>query len=181
VKYLSAGTMEFLLDKNDDFYFMEMNTRIQVEHPVTEMVSGTDLVKYQILASAGEAVTIPDDEKRLHGHALECRINAEDPEHNFLPSPGKIEELHMPGGPGIRIDSHVYAGYYIPPNYDSLIAKLIAHGRNREEALVRMHRALEEFVVEGVETTIPFHLKVLDHPDFKAGNVNTGFLNQFFA
>jgi len=181
VNYISAGTIEFLLDARGDFYFMEMNTRIQVEHPVTEMVTGTDLVKYQILASTGESFKIDNAETCIQGHAIECRINAEDPEKNFLPSPGEIKALNLPGGPGIRIDSHAYAGYKIPPNYDSLIAKLIAFGKNREEALMRMHRALDEFVVEGVETTIPFHQKVLEHPDFIAGNVNTGFLNQFLS
>ncbi|MCX6640191.1 MAG: acetyl-CoA carboxylase biotin carboxylase subunit [bacterium] len=179
VEYLYAGTMEFLLDQNGDFYFMEMNTRIQVEHPVTEMVFGIDLVKMQIQAAAGEAIELTDREMQPRGHSIECRINAEDPEKNFLPSPGKITELHIPGGPGVRIDSHIYSGYTIPPNYDSLIAKVITHGRDRSEAIVRMRRALDEMVVEGVETTIPFHKKVLQHPDFIAGNVNTGFLTQF--
>ena len=179
VNYLSAGTMEFLLDQNGDFYFMEMNTRIQVEHPVTEMVAGIDLLKAQILAAMGEDTGLSEGEIKLRGHAIECRINAEDPEKNFLPSPGKVTELHCPGGPGIRIDSHVYAGYEIPPNYDSLVAKLIVWGKDRPEALARMRRALDEMVVEGVKTTIPFHKKVLEHPDFIAGNVHTGFLNQF--
>ena len=179
VNYLSAGTMEFLLDQNGDFYFMEMNTRIQVEHPVTEMVAGIDLLKAQILAAMGEDTGLSEGDIKLQGHAIECRINAEDPEKNFLPSPGKVTELHCPGGPGIRIDSHVYAGYEIPPNYDSLVAKIIAWGKDRPEALARMRRALEEMVVEGIETTIPFHKKVLEHPDFIAGNVHTGFLNQF--
>ncbi len=179
VDYLSAGTMEFLLDAGGDFYFMEMNTRIQVEHPVTEMVADFDLVKAQLLASMEEAIDLPEGEIKLNGHAIECRINAEDPGKNFLPSPGLIKELHFPGGPGIRIDSHAYAGYAIPPNYDSLLAKLIVHGKDRPEALARMRRALDEMVVEGVMTTIPFHRKVLDHPDFIAGNVDTGFLNQF--
>lgn len=178
VNYLSVGTMEFLLDSNGDFYFMEMNTRIQVEHPVTEMVAGIDLLKAQILAAMGEPTGLSDGEIKLRGHAIECRINAEDPDKNFLPSPGKITELHCPGGPGIRIDSHVYAGYEIPPNYDSLIAKLIVHGRDRSEALARMGRALDEMVVEGIETTIPFHKKVLQHPDFIAGKINTGFLGR---
>ncbi len=181
VNYLSAGTIEFLMDKNGDFYFMEMNTRIQVEHPVTELVFNTDLVKYQILAAMGEKIELSADEKQMKGHAIECRINAEDPQRNFLPCPGNIESLHFPGGPGIRVDSHAYAGYQIPPNYDSLIAKLIVYGKDRHEALQRMRRGLDEFVVEGVETTIPFHQKVLEHPDFIAGNFNTGFLNQFMV
>jgi acetyl-CoA carboxylase biotin carboxylase subunit len=179
VNYLSAGTMEFLLDKNGDFYFMEMNTRIQVEHPVTEWVYGIDLVKCQILAAMGEDLEISNDEIQMKGHSIECRINAEDPDKNFLPSPGKITDLHFPGGPGVRVDSHVYAGYEIPPNYDSLLAKLIVYGKNRSEALARMRRSLDEFVVEGVKTTIPFHQKVLEHPDFIAGDFNTGFLERF--
>ncbi len=179
VHYRSAGTMEFLLDKNGDFYFMEMNTRIQVEHPVTEWVYGIDLVKYQILAAMGEKLDITNNDLQMKGHSIECRINAEDPERNFLPSPGKITDLHFPGGPGVRVDSHVYAGYEIPPNYDSLLAKLIVHGRDRTEALARMRRSLEEFVVEGIKTTIPFHQKVLEHPDFIAGEFNTGFLEKF--
>ncbi|TKJ41784.1 acetyl-CoA carboxylase biotin carboxylase subunit [candidate division LCP-89 bacterium B3_LCP] len=179
VDYLSAGTMEFLLNPDGDFHFMEMNTRIQVEHPVTEMVAGVDLLKAQLLAALGKPVGITEGEIELRGHAIECRINAEDPARNFLPCPGDINELHFPGGPGVRVDSHVYAGYTIPPHYDSLIAKLITYGKDREEAIIRMKRALSEMVVEGVETTIPFHLKVLDHPDFIAGNVDTSFLTQF--
>ena len=181
VDYLSAGTIEFLLDSstNDKFYFMEMNTRIQVEHPVSEMVTGADLVKCQILAAAGEKLCWENDEIRLAGHAIECRINAEDPEKNFLPTPGKISEFYLPGGPGIRVDSHAFAGYTIPPNYDSLIAKLIAHGRNRDEAIVRMRRALGEMVVEGIATTISVHKKIMEHPEFIAGRATTGFIGQF--
>ncbi|HEX7342651.1 MAG TPA: acetyl-CoA carboxylase biotin carboxylase subunit [bacterium] len=181
VDYLSAGTIEFLLDSStrDKFYFMEMNTRIQVEHPVSEMVTGADLVKCQILAAGGATLCWEKDEIQLTGHAIECRINAEDPEKNFLPTPGKISELHLPGGPGIRVDSHVFAGYTIPPNYDSLLAKVIAHGRNRDEAIVRMRRALGEMVVEGVATTIPVHKKIMEHPEFIAGKATTGFIGQF--
>jgi acetyl-CoA carboxylase biotin carboxylase subunit len=181
VDYQSAGTIEFLLDSSTDdrFYFMEMNTRIQVEHPVTEMVTGADLVKGQILAAAGQKLPYEDDEIRLIGHAIECRINAEDPEKNFLPTPGKINELHLPGGPGIRVDSHAFAGYTIPPNYDSLVAKLIAYGRNREEAISRMRRALDEMVIEGIATTIPVHKKIMAHPEFIAGHATTSFIAEF--
>ncbi len=178
VNYTSAGTIEFLLDSDKNFYFMEMNTRIQVEHPVTEMVSNLDLLKEQIRIAAGEKLEFTQEEVRLIGHAIECRINAEDWEKNFMPNPGKVEFFHLPGGPGIRVDSHVYQGYHIPPYYDSLIAKLIAYGRDREEALARMNRALEEFVIEGVKTTIPFHLKLINHPDFISGNFDTGFLER---
>ncbi len=176
VNYRSAGTIEFLLDQNGDFYFMEMNTRIQVEHPVTEMVTGEDLVKQQILVAAGEKLDGTSLNHTLSGHAIECRINAEDPEHGFRPSPGKIESLHFPGGPGIRVDSHVYAQYVIPPFYDSLIAKVIAHGRTRDEAIRRMQRALEEFVIEGVKTTIPLHQRILQGRAFQAGDLDTSFL-----
>ncbi len=176
VNYRSAGTIEFLLDQNGDFYFMEMNTRIQVEHPVTEMVTGADLVKQQILVAAGEKLDETSLNHTLSGHAIECRINAEDPEHGFRPSPGRIESLHFPGGPGIRVDSHVYAQYVIPPFYDSLIAKVIAHGRTRDEAIRRMQRALEEFVIEGVKTTIPLHERILGSKAFQAGDLDTSFL-----
>jgi acetyl-CoA carboxylase biotin carboxylase subunit len=179
VGYESAGTIEFLLNEDGKFYFMEMNTRIQVEHPVTELVTGADLVKYQILAAMGQPIGLHNDEVKLEGHAIECRINAEDPEKNFLPTPGRITELHFPGGPGIRVDSHVFAGYTIPPNYDSLIAKLLAFGHDRNEALARMRRALEEMVIEGVATTTSVHKKILNHPEFIAGKATTGFLAQF--
>lgn len=177
--YIGAGTVEFLMDRGVDFYFMEMNTRIQVEHPVTEMVTGLDLVKEQIRIAAGETLEYRPGEVQLNGHAIECRINAEDPQ-DFLPSPGKISDLHLPGGPGIRIDTHVYPGYVIPPFYDSLLAKVIAHGRDRDEALARMRRALEEFKVEGVKTTLPFHRKLLEHPVFLKGEFSTNFLERFF-
>ncbi len=176
-KYLGAGTIEFLLDKNKNFYFMEMNTRIQVEHPVTEEVYGVDLVKMQLQVVAGERLK----RQRLKPlwHAIECRINAEDPSAGFRPSPGHITSLHFPGGFGIRVDSHAYAGYYIPPYYDSLIAKLIAKGKNREEAISRMHRALDEFVIEGVKTTIPFHKKLMKNEKFRSGSFDTNFIETF--
>lgn len=177
VNYLGAGTIEFLLDKHKNFYFMEMNTRIQVEHPVTESVCNVDLVRQQILVAAGykiDTMPIPP-----YGHSIEFRINAEDPDNNFRPSPGKITSLNLPGGFGVRVDSHIYQSYTIPPYYDSLVAKLIVWGKNRERALARGKRALEEFVIEGIKTTIPFHLKVLDDPRFINGNFDTGFLDKF--
>jgi acetyl-CoA carboxylase, biotin carboxylase subunit len=177
VNYEGAGTIEFLLDKHKNFYFMEMNTRIQVEHPVTEMVYDVDLVRQQILVAAGEYIeTLPGSPQ---GHAIEFRINAEDPEHGFRPSPGRIESLNLPGGFGVRIDSHLYQSYTIPPNYDSLIAKLIVWGKNRQHAIMRGKRALEEFVIEGIKTTIPFHLKVLEDERFVSGNFDTSFLDNF--
>jgi acetyl-CoA carboxylase, biotin carboxylase subunit len=177
IKYEGAGTVEFLLDKHGEFYFMEMNTRIQVEHPITEEVTDFDLIKEQIKVAAGEPVSGINYYPKLF--AMECRINAEDPSHNFRPSPGKITNLHLPGGRGIRVDSHVYAGYTIPPNYDSMIAKLIVSGQSREEVMVRMKRALEEFVIEGVKTTIPFHIKLMDDEGFKSGDFTTAFLETF--
>jgi len=179
IEYVGAGTIEFLLDEDGSFYFMEMNTRIQVEHPVTEMCTGIDLVKEQIRAAAGLPLAVPDP-VHLQGHAIECRINAEDPERNFAPSPGTIHTYHAPGGPGVRIDSHVYAGYRVPPFYDSLLGKVIVHGSTRDEALARMRNALSSFVLEGVHTTIPFLLKVLNHPEFMAGEVDTKFLERMF-
>jgi len=175
--YASAGTMEFLVDRDFNFYFMEMNTRIQVEHPITEQVTGLDLVKQQLRVALGDA--LPDQRKiRLRGHAIECRINAEDPARSFLPCPGTILALHVPGGPGVRVDTHIYQGYTIPPYYDSLIAKLIAYGNDRSEALARMRRALDEFVVEGVRTTIPFHRSVLNNPRFIAGDIHTKWVEE---
>jgi len=179
IKYEGAGTIEFLLDESGNFYFMEMNTRIQVEHPVTEIVVGLDLVKEQIRIARGENLPMAQSDVKLVGHAIECRINAEDPFNNFSPCPGKITEFHSPGGPGVRVDTHAYAGYVIPPYYDSMIAKLICHGRNREEALARMTRALDEFIIEGIPTTIPFHKRVMTDPRFVAGEVNTAFLEDF--
>jgi len=175
--YVNAGTIEFLLDEDGRFYFMEMNTRIQVEHPVTEEVVGLDLVKLQVRIAAGEHLPFRQEEVVLRGHAIECRVNAEDPEE-FLPSPGKITTLRLPGGPGVRVDTHAYAGYTVPPYYDSLLAKLIVRGQDRAEALSRMRRALQEFIIQGVKTTIPFHLRVMDHPDFVKGAVSTNFLER---
>jgi acetyl-CoA carboxylase biotin carboxylase subunit len=174
--YFNAGTVEFLLDEKKDFYFVEVNSRIQVEHPVTEMVTGVDLVKEQIRLSLGEPLGGDFSPSLKRGWALECRIGAEDPENSFLPSPGLIERYRPPGGYGIRLDTHVYQGYRIPPYYDSLLAKLIACGPDREEAIKIMARALEEFVIEPVMTTIPLHKKILAHPLFRAGNVDTGFV-----
>ncbi len=177
IKYEGAGTIEFLLDKHGEFYFMEMNTRIQVEHPITEEVTDFDLIKEQIKVAAGIPISGKNYFPKLF--ALECRINAEDPSNGFRPSPGKITNLHLPGGHGIRIDSHVYSGYTIPPNYDSMIAKVIATGQSREEVLLRMKRALQEFVIEGIKTTIPFHIKLMDDERFKSGNFNTSFMEGF--
>ena len=178
IDYSNAGTVEFLLDPNGEFFFMEMNTRIQVEHPVTEMTTGVDLVKQQIRSAAGEVLQLREPPE-MRGHAIECRINAEDPAHDFRPSPGTITAFHAPGGPGVRIDSHVYAGYRVPPYYDSLLGKVIAYGATREEALGRARQALEEFIIEGVHTTIPFLREVLTHRDFVAGDVDTHFVEHF--
>lgn len=178
VNYIGAGTIEFLVDKNKNFYFMEMNTRIQVEHPVTEMVYNCDLVKTQILAAAGEPLNYKQGDIKIQGHAIECRINAENWERNFMPNPGKIDTVHVPGGPGIRVDTHIYSGYKIPPYYDSLVAKLIAYGGDRTESLQRLRRTLDEFVVEGVTTTIPFHRKLIEHKNFINGKFDTGFLER---
>ena len=178
IGYSGAGTIEFLLDSDGSFYFMEMNTRIQVEHPVTEMVTSFDLVKEQIRVASGEPLSFKGDGSRLRGHAIECRVNAEDPYRNFQPSPGHITAYHPPGGPGVRVDSHVYAGYTVPPYYDSLLAKVIVHGNTREEALGRMGQALDSFILEGVTTTIPFLARVIRHPDFASGDVDTKFLER---
>ncbi len=177
INYVGAGTIEMLLDTDGSYYFMEMNTRIQVEHPVTEMLTGVDLVKEQIRVAAGEKLSVMELPP-LRGHVIECRVNAEDPYRNFQPSPGKITTFHPPGGPGVRIDSHVYAGYTVPPYYDSLIAKLIVQGRDRAEALIRMRVALESFVVEGVTTTIPFLARVMQNDRFARGDVDTKFLER---
>jgi acetyl-CoA carboxylase biotin carboxylase subunit len=178
--YRNAGTVEFLLDANGGFYFMEMNTRIQVEHPVTEMVTGLDLVKAQLRIAAGEGLGLAQAEIRFAGHSLECRINAEDPER-FLPAPGLVADLRLPGGPGVRVDTHLYAGYRVPPFYDSLLAKVVTHGRTRSEAVACMRRALDEMRVEGVKTTIPVHRRILQHPDFLAGRTSTQFLARLLA
>lgn len=177
VKYEGVGTVEFLVDKHRKFYFMEMNTRIQVEHPITEEVINYDLIREQILVAAGVPISGKNYFPQLH--AIECRINAEDPIHNFRPSPGKIINLHTPGGHGVRVDSHIYAGYTIPPNYDSMVAKLITVAQTREEAIAKMHRALSEYVIEGIKTTIPFHLKLMKDENFINGNYTTKFLESF--
>ncbi|MEE9362005.1 MAG: acetyl-CoA carboxylase biotin carboxylase subunit [Cellulophaga sp.] len=177
IQYEGAGTVEFLVDKHRNFYFMEMNTRIQVEHPITEQVVDYDLIREQILVAGGVPISGKNYFPKLH--SIECRINAEDPYNNFRPSPGKITTLHTPGGHGIRIDTHVYSGYTIPPNYDSMIAKLITTAQTREEAINKMKRALDEFVIEGIKTTIPFHRQLMSHPDYLAGNYTTAFMESF--
>ncbi len=177
--YIGVGTMEFLMDKNNDFYFMEMNTRIQVEHPVTEMVVGVDLIKQQIQMHAGESFPNYLKDLKLRGHAIECRINAEDPSKNFIPSPATISSFHLPGGKGIRVDTHAYAGYEIPTYYDSMIGKLIVHASDRDKAINRMQRALEECIIEGPKTTIPFHQAIMKDKQFQAGEFDTGFLETF--
>jgi acetyl-CoA carboxylase biotin carboxylase subunit len=176
--YYSAGTIEFLYDKNQNFYFMEMNTRIQVEHPVTELVTGIDLIKEQIRVAAGEKLALKQEDISIKGHAIECRINAEDPANDFRPCSGKIDTYITPGGPGVRVDSVVYAGYTIPPYYDSLIGKLVVWGRDREEAVARMQRSLQEFVIKGVPTTIPFHQQVLGNAFFQRGEIYTNFIQR---
>ena len=178
IGYEGAGTIEFLLDEDGAFYFMEMNTRIQVEHPVTEMTTNFDLVKEQIRVAAGEPLSFVMNGHRLRGHAIECRVNAEDPARNFQPSPGTITAYHPPGGPGVRVDTHIYAGYTVPPYYDSLLAKVIVQGNTRAEALARMRQALDSFIIEGVTTTIPFLSRVMRHSDFIAGRVDTKFLER---
>ena len=177
IKYEGAGTIEFLVDANKDFYFMEMNTRIQVEHGITEEVTDYDLIKEQIKVADGAKVSGKHYYPKLH--SIECRINAEDPKANFRPCPGKITALHKPGGHGVRVDSHIYSGYVIPPNYDSMIAKLMVSHQSREEAIVRMKRALNEFIIEGIETTIPFHIKIMDDENFKKGDFTTNFMDTF--
>ena len=182
IGYVSCGTIEFLLDeKTNNFYFMEMNTRIQVEHPVTEMVTGIDLIKEQLRVASGEKLKIQQDDIQIKGAAIECRINAEDPDNNFMPSPGKIETLILPGGPNVRVDTHIYAGYEVPPYYDSLVAKLIVHGSNRQEAIKTMRRALSEFYIAPIKTTIPFHLKLMDNALFKKGDISTHFVQDLLA
>ena len=177
IKYEGAGTVEFLVDKHRNFYFMEMNTRIQVEHPITEEVINYDLIREQILVAAGIPISGRNYTPKLH--SIECRINAEDPYNDFRPSPGKVTSFHAPGGHGVRLDTHVYSGYMIPPNYDSMIAKLIVTAQTREEAINKMKRALDEFIVEGVKTTVPFHRQLMDHPDYIAGNYTTKFMEDF--
>ncbi|MBD3181215.1 ATP-grasp domain-containing protein, partial [Candidatus Poribacteria bacterium] len=179
LKYTNAGTVEFLMDAEGKFYFMEMNTRIQVEHTITEEVTDLDLIKQQILIASGEKLEFRQSDIDFYGHAIECRINAENPEKDFMPSPGTIEAFHAPGGPGIRLDSHIYTGYKVPPLYDSLIAKLIIHGEDRETAIARTKRALNEFILDGIHTTIPFHKKVMDDERFLRGEVYVDFLSSF--
>ena len=180
INYVNAGTIEFLVDSSRNFYFMEMNTRIQVEHPVTEAVTGIDLVKEQIRIASGEKLSHKQDDIKLNGCAIECRINAEDPDNDFMPSPGKITMLDLPGGRGVRIDTHVYQGYSIPPYYDSMIAKLIVHGKDRNEAITICRRALDEFIVDPIKTTIPFHKKVMSNPLFIKGKYSTDFIDKLF-
>lgn len=180
VKYKSAGTIEFLLDRDQNFYFMEMNTRIQVEHPVTEMVSGVDLMKEMISIAEGKPLSISQEEIRLNGHAMECRINAEDPDNHFRPCPGVIREVHLPGGNGVRIDTAVYNGYEIPPYYDSMIAKVIVHGRNRQETIDKMRSTLGELIIDGVTTNVDFQYEILNHEDFQKGNITTDFIPEHF-
>jgi len=178
IDYTGAGTIEFLVDRDGHFYFMEMNTRIQVEHPITEMITGIDLVKMQIRVAAGEKLPFSQGDIAFHGHAMECRINAEDPKQDFRPSPGTLTQFVLPGGPGVRVDTHAFTGYSIPPHYDSLVAKLITWGPDRMDAITRMRRALTEFVITGVPTTIPFHLHVLDNAFFRRGEVYTNFVQR---
>jgi acetyl-CoA carboxylase biotin carboxylase subunit len=180
-KYVNAGTCEFLVDERGKFYFIEMNSRIQGEHPVTEMVTGIDLIKEQIRIAAGGKLKIAQKDVNLTGAAIECRINAEDPSNGFKPAPGKIKSLTIPGGLGVRFDSHIYSGYEIPPYYDSMIGKLIVHRKTREEAIIAMKQALSEFVVEGIPTTIPFHLSVMDHTQFIRGQFDTTFVESYFG
>jgi acetyl-CoA carboxylase biotin carboxylase subunit len=180
VNYVSVGTIEFLLDTDNNFYFMEMNTRIQVEHPVTEMVTGIDLIKEQLRIAAGERLSFQQDDVHFKGAALECRINAEDYENNFMPCPGKIESVNFPGGPGVRLDTHIYGGYEVPSHYDSLLAKVITYGKDRQDAIRIMKRALDEFVIAPIKTTIPFHLRLMDNPLFLKGEVSTHFIQEMF-
>ena len=178
IGYQSAGTIEFLMDEKKNYYFMEMNTRIQVEHPVTEMITGVDIVKEQIKIAMDEQIAFNQQDIELRGHAIECRINAEDPARNFVPVPGKIVFFHMPQGIGVRFDTHIFAGHVIPSQYDSLIGKLICHGTSRQEAIARMRRALEEIVIEGIATTIPFHREIMSHPKYIQGDISTNFIEE---
>lgn len=178
VNYVNAGTIEFLVDDNKNFYFMEMNTRIQVEHPITEMITGIDLIKEQIKIASGKKLSFTQSDLNIKGHSIECRINAEDANRNFAPCPGKIDQLNVPGGLGVRLDSAVYQGYTIPPFYDSMIAKLIVHGNTRDEAIMKMKRSLAEFIIDGITSNIDFHFDILNDEDFAKGNYNTGFLNK---
>ncbi len=180
VGYENAGTIEFLLDKNKNFYFMEMNTRIQVEHPVTEMVTGLDLIKEQIRVAAGEQLSVGQEEIQIHGHAIECRINAENPSKNFMPCPGLITNVHVPGGNGVRVDSHIYNNYKVPANYDSMLLKLIVHGKDRQDAIRKMRSALGELVIEGIETNLDFQFEILSHEAYQDGDTDTHFIPTYF-
>ncbi|MCQ5386426.1 MULTISPECIES: acetyl-CoA carboxylase biotin carboxylase subunit [Hungatella] len=181
VGYENAGTIEFLLDKHKNFYFMEMNTRIQVEHPVTELVSGLDLIKEQIRVAAGEPLSVSQNDIKLTGHAIECRINAENPEKNFMPCPGLITNVHVPGGNGVRVDTHIYNDYKVPANYDSMLMKLIVHGKDRTEAIAKMRSALGELIIEGIETNVDFQFDILSHEAYQAGDIDTDFIPKYFA
>ena len=180
VGYENAGTIEFLLDKHKNFYFMEMNTRIQVEHPVTEMVTGLDLIKEQIRVAAGEPLSVKQDDVKLTGHAIECRINAENPAKHFMPCPGKITNVLVPGGNGVRVDSHIYSNYQVPANYDSMLLKLIVHGENREAAIAKMRSALGELIIEGIETNVDFQYEILNHDAYQSGEIDTNFIQEYF-
>lgn len=180
VNYENAGTIEFLLDKDKNFYFMEMNTRIQVEHPVTELVTGLDLIKEQIRVASGEPLSVTQEEIKISGHAMECRINAENPSRNFMPYPGKITNIHLPGGNGVRIDTHIYSDYTVPSNYDSMLLKLIVHGKDRQEAIAKMRSALGELIIEGIETNVDFQYEIINHPVFQSGETDTGFIPEHF-
>ncbi|WP_373265865.1 acetyl-CoA carboxylase biotin carboxylase subunit [Hungatella hathewayi] len=181
VGYENAGTIEFLLDKHKNFYFMEMNTRIQVEHPVTELVSGLDLIKEQIRVAAGESLSVTQKDVKITGHAIECRINAENPEKNFMPCPGLITNVHVPGGNGVRVDTHIYNDYKVPANYDSMLMKLIVHGKDRTEAIAKMRSALGELIIEGIETNVDFQFDILSHEAYQSGDIDTDFIPKYFA
>ena len=181
VGYENAGTIEFLLDKHKNFYFMEMNTRIQVEHPVTELVSGLDLIKEQIRVAAGEPLSVTQKDVKITGHAIECRINAENPEKNFMPCPGLITNVHVPGGNGVRVDTHIYNDYKVPANYDSMLMKLIVHGKDRTEAIAKMRSALGELIIEGIETNVDFQFDILSHEAYQDGDIDTDFITKYFA
>jgi acetyl-CoA carboxylase biotin carboxylase subunit len=181
VGYVNAGTVEFLVDKNGEFYFIEMNTRLQVEHCVTEMVTGVDIVKEQIRIAAGERLSIRQYQVELRGHAIECRITAQDPKRDFMPSSGTVTQFIPPGGPGVRVDTHIYSGYFISPYYDALLCKIIAHGRNRSEAIARMQRALDECILEGIKTTLPLHKRIINNTFFKRGETYTDFIQRHLA
>ena len=180
-KYYNAGTIEFLVDKDKNFYFMEMNTRIQVEHPVTEWVTGIDIVKEQIRIASGEKLRFKQEDINFEGHSIECRVNAENPDKNFIPCPGEIKGLNLPGGNGVRVDTAVYSGYKIPPTYDSMIAKIIVHAETRDDAILKMKRALEECIIDGIDTNIDFLYRILEDENFITGNFDTSFINKMLG